>query len=313
MATHRDRVTGVDRVFVAASDKPLGIFSASLDANTGALMWGDKPEFVYEPERGSPKWFGMAECNGSLYATTNAGVYRREDGVAPHWELVLPSPTPVSRNRELRGLTAVPNPKSITGWPDKEMLIFSNDMAMWRASCPADPKKAHDVEAVQEIDLRAQLSKTYGREVAFVEAAFNRLNPLYVADDTPIWLVGFTWSYPVLDTPAGSGLDPVGQAFFAVRTLEGAYTLHRISDSADPHENILLLIRDAVPSPFVGEERVVYAAGFNEAYLKGSMGTAWVDRGVWSPSAKANDPGDAPVLFREALGTSRVMLEGDAE
>lgn len=32
---------------------------------------------------------------------------------------------------EVRGLTAVPNPQAITGWPDKKMLLLATQMKLW--------------------------------------------------------------------------------------------------------------------------------------------------------------------------------------
>lgn len=70
LAVHRDQVTGVDLVFVAASDAPLGIYAAGYDASApGRLRWRREPELLAEVARGEPKWFGLAEANGALYAS----------------------------------------------------------------------------------------------------------------------------------------------------------------------------------------------------------------------------------------------------
>ena len=69
-------------------------------------------------------------------------------------------------------------------------------------------------------------------------------------------------------------------AFYLLRDVNGNHSLRMVEDPDNP-DKILYLMRDAVSSPFPGEENVMYAAGFNASYFKGSLGTAWVYRGEW--------------------------------
>ncbi len=100
LAFHRDRQTGVDRLF-AGNDR-FGIFSGAYDASAvGQIRWSAAPELDVPglsapsfPGLSLPRVASFAECNGSLYATVGQQIYRRIDGAAPRWELLYTNPKP---------------------------------------------------------------------------------------------------------------------------------------------------------------------------------------------------------------------------
>lgn len=276
---HRDSVTGADLIFVAANPSPLGIYAGIYDpAAPGRIRWRSEPEITARGQRDAGKWFGMATVNGVLFASDVNTVYRRVDGPQPRWLNVLQFPRVGDEGgAEVRGLTAVPNPKAVTGWPEDQMLIFATQFNVWRMRAPAGADGKH--EHSSELDLIPWLSERLGEPVVFAEAAFNRLTPFRPAPGAaPVWPIGFQVVYPV----AGKNLsnrDPDSgrlkdDAWFLLRDQDARYTLHRIASTAG-----LFLARDFKPSPFPGETHVLYAAGFNASYFKGSLGTAWVYRG----------------------------------
>src|SRR5260370_998896 len=113
LAFHRDRQTGVDRLF-AGNDR-FGIFSGAYDASAvGQIRWSAAPELDVPglsapsfPGLSLPRVASFAECNGIFYATVGQQIYRRIDGAAPRWDLLYTNPRPGHSETGLRGLTAV--------------------------------------------------------------------------------------------------------------------------------------------------------------------------------------------------------------
>ena len=280
---HRDSVTGADLLFVGANPSPLGIFAGSYDpAAPGRIRWNTTPEIAAQGRRGTSKWFGMATVNGALFASDVDSVFRRVDGPRPRWVRVLQFPRGVGDEggAEVRGLTAVPNPQSLTGWPEEKMLVLATQMKIWRMRVPVAADKPHDYAA--ELDLLPWLGQRLGEPVIFAESAFNRLTPFQTASDAaPLWPIGFQVVYPVPGKKL-SNRDPDSyrlkdDAWFLLRDAQARYTLHRIDSDAR-----LFLARDFKPSPFASESHILYACGYNGSHFKGSLGTAWIYRGTVS-------------------------------
>jgi arylformamidase len=278
---HRDRVTGADLLFVAANPSPLGLIAGVFDATApGRIRWRSEPEITAQGRRGTSKWFGMATVNGVLFASDVDAVFRRDDGPQPKWTKVLQFP----RGRgdeggaEVRGLTTVPNPQSITGRPEKEMLLLATQMKLWRMRVP--PLTTDQHEHTAELDLVPWFSEQVGEPIIFAESAFNRLTPFRTAPDTtPVWPIGFQVVYPVPGKTL-SNHDPESyrlkdDAWYLLRDASAHYTLHRIDS-----DRRLFLARDFKPSPFAEEPHTLYACGYNGSYFKGSLGTAWVFKGT---------------------------------
>ena len=161
---HRDRLTGVDRVFVAAG--ALGIFSGVLDASQpGRIRWDEKAELG--PVTIRPMSF--AEANGRLYASVGVSVFCRKDGAVPKWEKVYSDNTP--EHWELggiRGLTSVPSPDG-----NGESLLFSHTDHIIRI----DPGNDH--KATVELGIRKLLEKSWGTSVpGAIIAAYTDMLPL---------------------------------------------------------------------------------------------------------------------------------------
>jgi len=289
--SRRDRITGADMVFVGADPEPNGIYAGVYDATApGLIRWNPVPELM--AARG--KFFGMAEANGHVFVSDRRGVFKRVDGESPRWVLMMKSTFEGGTwaNDELRGLSAVPNPKEITGWPEEEMLIFGGGMAVYRmrAGCVGPEPKEEDLPranytVVKEVDLNSVLAEVLKHPVVFSEAAFNYVNPFNPPGaDSPVWVIGFHFHYGVegkefvMKDLSTWTRNPY--AFYLLRDVNGNHSLRIVEDPDNP-DKVLYLMRDNVPSPFPGEENVVYAAGFNASYFKGSLGTAWVYKGEW--------------------------------
>ena len=82
MGLHRDKVTGIDRIF--AGNRPLGVISGVYDpAAPGRIRW-DKSAEVEAPA--GERVMGFCDCNGILYCATSRHIYQRTDGAAPAWK-----------------------------------------------------------------------------------------------------------------------------------------------------------------------------------------------------------------------------------
>jgi hypothetical protein len=102
LGQHRDRVTGVDRVF--AGQDPRGIFSGTYDPRVaGRIRWGAAPELDLSGVssagisglNGYLRVSSFAECNGRLYAAVGQQIYERIDGKTPHWRQLYSNAIPV--------------------------------------------------------------------------------------------------------------------------------------------------------------------------------------------------------------------------
>ncbi|MEL7304744.1 MAG: hypothetical protein AAGJ56_02835 [Myxococcota bacterium] len=287
---HRDATTGVDGLFVGVSPGGLVRVVADPQSESG-LRVDSAPEFEGDAGDEFGKWFGFATANGSLFAASRNGIFRRVDGELAagesRWSLVIELPRLASdglgeNNLEYRGLTAVPS----VGFPEDEMLVFYQQDTVWRA------RAGGNYETVVELDLNAAIGDAIGYPVALAEGAFN---PLSAIRDG--WIIGVEFVFGSLDEDdLVPPLDPdvVGSmndetafsrvAMFFRRREDGTYSApESIRDPTDPNRS-LILARDVVASPFVDDDGGVYTTGFNasSAVSTGDTsvnGAAWVYRG----------------------------------
>ena len=233
ISMHRDSVTGADMVFIASCPHPLGLISGVYDQKSNKIVWANKPELTYQPERGTPKWFGMDEVNGVLLASNNRYIYRRIDGKNPRWIKVADLRTESNRkNAEIRGVTSVFCYKE-TGWHEKNMLLFSSRMSMWIMKVPKNASEKHEMK--KELDLLKLVKSKLSKSIVFAEAAFNRLN-LTVSKNanTQFRCIGFQVlsslrrKEPVAKDCTSYAL--YNYAHFLLRKENGEYKILRISD-----------------------------------------------------------------------------------
>lgn len=290
---YRDTVLNVDLVFIAANPAPLGVYAGFFDPNMpGKLRWSNKPELVERPPegaveaRGADLVYSLAVVNDSLYAATGRGIYRRTvDGLEPEWSKVLDlPPDPGQPDFEVRGLTAVHNPKENTGWNEDQILIFSTAMGLWRMRCPADPTAEHTRQ--QEIDLLRKISEWTGQPVFMGFTAFTPLTAYPNTAQPQFWITGVQVIFatpgmtPNMNDQSSIRYEP--QAYYLIRDLQGNYQLGQVLDPTDPTRSIYLARTFAV-SPFPGEENILYTGGFSSFFARGLLGTAWIYRGTLNP------------------------------
>jgi hypothetical protein len=286
LGLHRDKVTGIDRIF--AGNRPLGVVSGVYDAAApGRIRW-DKSAEVDAPA--GERVMGFCDCNGILYAATSRHIYQRTDGAAPAWKDIYFCPKEIPASG-LRGLSAVPKPGG-----SGEVLWFTA-LGNVRRVDPADGFK----ETI-ELDLRAFLTEKLGLKVGYTLSAYNDLLPCTVpGSGEKLWLFGFECVHPaavfeahpelkaralILDKPGRPNLHFAGNGRYCVRHAEGASITYEMAEITDPRAPQLVATRTIVASPFPEDRgRALYFAGFDCNGVP-SHNTAWIYRGELPRTAR---------------------------
>ncbi|HWM95358.1 MAG TPA: hypothetical protein VN493_31685 [Thermoanaerobaculia bacterium] len=247
LALHRDRVTGVDRIF--AGVLPNGLYSGVYDPEApGRIRWDAEPELTGYDQRP----LSFAECNGVLYMAAKPHLFRRIDGEQPRWETAYTIPGPVHKfSFGLRGLTPIPNPSG----PGEVLLAALEGYPAWIIRL--DPAKGF--ESTLEVDLVDFVERHFGRKPSWVTAPHNDLTPVIdPATGRTIHLIGSAFSFAPI-----SGEYPKTEwdrgAWYLVRHEGGRYEIRKIVTGTDDPE--LIATRSIVVSPF--GDGTLYFAGYN--------------------------------------------------
>ena len=269
VAVHRDRITGVDRVF--AGTFPNGVVTGVYDPGVpGRIRWETTPELTY-----SEMPMGFAECGGDLYLAAGPHLYRRVDGESPRWEVVYTVREPLPKGSVgLRGLTAVPGPDG------GEVLLAALDGNPARI-LRIHPERGH--EAAEELDVLDFLARQWGRRPTFAIPAYNGMTPVTdPRSGETVHLMGLAATFaPLGEKYPKEGWDPGG--WYLVRRPGGCYELRRIVGDDLPK---LVATRQVMASPF--GDSTLYFAGY-DPHMNPSHNTAWV---FAAPLATAlGDPG----------------------
>jgi hypothetical protein len=256
VAVHRDRITGVDRVF--AGTFPNGVLTGVYDPGVpGRIRWEETPELTY-----SAMPMGFAECGGTLYLAAKPHLYRRVDGESPRWETVYTVQEPLLKpSVGLRGLTTVPGPKG------GEVLLAALDGNPARI-LRIDPERGH--EAAEELDVLDFLARQWGRRPTFAIPAYNGMTPVTdPGSGETVHLMGLAATFaPLGEKYPREGWEPGG--WYLIRRPSGLYEIRRIAGDPLPR---LAATRQVMASPF--GDRTLYFAGY-DPHMNPSHNTAWV-------------------------------------
>jgi hypothetical protein len=281
LGTHRDRQTGVDRVF--AGTDPRGIFSGVYDpAVPGRIAWSAEPEFdprtlhadAFPGLEGHLRISSFAECNGSLYAAVGQQVWQRIDSATPHWNLRYTNPYPFYSQTGLRGLTAIADP---AGGPGQVLLaaVEGNRARIVRI----DPR---DGSETTDLDLGATLDQAWQTRVGYMIAAYNDMPALRDPRDGEVLLIGLE-AYIVAGAPPPPKLAELdathrleGGGWYLVRHADGHYNLRQITGLPPDIGGKLVATRTIVASPFANDA-AVYLGGY-DANITAAHNTAWIVR-----------------------------------
>jgi len=282
----RDRLTGVDRLFVTLGVH--GIRSGVYDPLApGRVRWDATPELPALAVRP----LALAEAGGVLHVSSGSQILRRVDGPVPRWEpwfdMAALSPTPVYPPAGgIRGLTAVAAPDGsgdalLFVWapgPDAPACVFRIDAAGRRAGPAPQP--------VQEVCLR-DLARTYLRTdaVRSVLAAYNDIHPVTdPATGAPLHLIGLEAWTAANGVPLDAAQQRQGYGFYAgamvaVREAAGRYRMMEVNGRIPPGAPPLVAARSFVRSPFeVDRGQTLFVAGYDCNFFRCSD-SGWVFRG----------------------------------
>ena len=279
LAGHRDRVTGVDRVF--AGQDPRGVFSGPYDpAEAGHIRWSAAPELDLanvsaaglSGRNGYLRVSSFAECNGRLYAAVGQQIHERIDGAEPRWRLVYTNRYPGRSETGLRGLTTIVNP-----FGPGEVLLAAVEGSAARL-VRVDPR---DGSEATELDLADFLGGQWGMPARYVIAAYNDMAKLRDPGGGEVLLIGLeAFVPPSAPLAAGHSVVNVGcgrleaGGWYLVRYASGRYDPRQI---VAPSDRPLVATRSIRVSPFPQDSDALYFAGY-DANKAPAHNTAWVFR-----------------------------------
>jgi hypothetical protein len=282
---HRDRRTGVDRVFAGDTT---GIFSGAFDKSVPAqIAWTSTPELAtsglaadaFPGLSGRLRISSFAEAGGRLFAAVGQQVWVREDGPTPRWQKFYTNPSPHYSQTGLRGLTSVTDPGK------HEFLLAAVEGNASRI-VRIDPVTAAETT---DLDLSHLLDTSWGTRVSYVIAAYNdmaRLPRGSARDDLLIGLEAFI-PPPSPRPPGHTVLDVIhgleGGGWFLIRHPGGEYELRQVTARFPATGLNLVAVRTLAVSPFPGEANVVYVGGY-DANETPAHDTGWIARGIIQPT-----------------------------
>lgn len=276
---HRDRATGVDRVFVGATtsptdDGPSGIYSGVFDPSQPGcgIRWNSAPELADFPGR----VMAFVDAGGVLYFAAKPGLYARViDGEQPVWKEVHHydyDGVEERHNSGLRGLTALRRAHGdhILG------TLEGEPGAVVRFGTCAPDDAGCEVAMTEEVSLGALIDQHWG-EGNRRRYIISSYNDMPVVDDpatgTPLHLIGLQ---------AHSKIDGMeASAWLATRARGGGYELHRVPSLPHPSlgdEPPLRAVRTIVMSPFSEDKGQVLFIGGYDASGMPAHETAWLYR-----------------------------------
>lgn len=280
MRVYRDKVTGVDRLFVSIG--VLGIFSGVYDSTApGRIRW----DGVSESGAVATRPLSIIEANGELLFSSDKFIYRRIDGAKPRYAVAhdlgdLQQGSASSLSGGIRGLTAIANPKGAG-----QSLLFvwvpgnRSRGCVYRLDPTGDKRYARVEETCLDKLVSDYLS---GNSVHYVLAAYNNMLPIRdPATQREVHLIGLqAWiggqQYPTTQRQRDGGF--YSGAIYVIRGPNGEYGVREVNGRINASNPPLVATRAYVLSPFTSDfGKVVYFGGY-DCNLVRSSDTAWIFR-----------------------------------
>jgi poly(A) polymerase len=282
MLVHRDKVTGIDRLFVSVGVH--GVFSGVYDPTfPGKIRWDSASETGPVPIRP----LAIIEANGDLIYSADRSVFRRIDGPAPRYQKI----NDLSDLREgasaayspvggIRGMTAITNP---AGTGQSIVFVWAPGNRSRGCIMRLDRVAPDGYERRQEICLDKLVSQYLdGSPVPYVLAAYNRF--LAVTDPSTgatHHLIGAEAWIPGKRFPTTQQNDKGGfyaGAMYAIRDDAAHYRLGEVNGSVDVSAPPLVATRAYALSPFAEDRgQIIYFGGY-DCNFKRCSDTAWIFR-----------------------------------
>jgi hypothetical protein len=277
LSGHRDRGTGIDRVFAESARhlqrhlrcgcsqpyplgrrpgaRPLRCFSGGI---VGSQRLSAGQHFC-RMQRPPPRYGGAAD----LRANRRGG---------PHWRLVYTNRYPGHSETGLRGLTAIPSPSG-----HGEVLLAAVEGNAARI-VRVDPR---DGSETTELGVADFLGQQWGMRANYVIAAYNDMTKVHDPAGGDALLIGLEAFIP-LTAPIAAGHNVVNVGYgrleaggwYLVRHAARRYDLRQV---ATPSGRPLVATRSIRASPFPQENEALYFAGY-DANKVPAHNTAWIVR-----------------------------------
>jgi hypothetical protein len=278
MTVYRDRVTGVDRLFLPVG--LLGIFTGVYDADVpGKIRWDETPETGRLEKRS----LAIVEANDSLVYSSGTKIYRRNDGPSPTHSMIFdasqlskgPVASPVGG---VRGLSVIPSPE---GQSESLLFVWAPDSKSRSCVVRLDQDETGKYLHTKE-ECVADLMSEYlsGNPVYYALAGYNQILPvLHPTTKEPAYLMGFECWVGGRQFSCWQGNDRGGfyaGAMYAIRDKNAQYWLNEVNGPTTVEKNPLQSVRTYEVSPFESEKgKVIYFGGFVADHGP-SHNTAWV-------------------------------------
>jgi len=278
MTVYRDRVTGVDRLFLPVG--LLGIFTGVYDPDVpGKIRWDKTPETGRLDKRS----LAIIEANDSLIYSSGTNIYRRNDGPSPTHSMIFdasqlskgPVASPVGG---VRGLSVIPNPN---GLGESLLFVWAPDSRSRSCVIRLDRDDNGGYSHTKE-ECVADLMSEYlsGTPVYYALAGYNNILPvLNPTTKEPAYLMGVECWVGGRQFPCWQGNDRGGfyaGAMYAIRDRNAQYWLNEVNGPATVEKSPLQAVRAYAISPFESEKgKVIYFGGFVADHGP-SPNTAWV-------------------------------------
>jgi hypothetical protein len=291
-AVHRDRVTGLESLFLSAGVN--GIYSGRYDPSLpGRITWAPAPEPGTKTET---RILSIIEANESLFFSEGTRIFRRIDGPSPRYAQVADLSGEVPRGTDravfqsiggIRGLSAIDGP--VLG---KQSLIF-----MWHPGPRSsrgcivrlDPQPDGSYARVDEACLAPLIGKHIGgAPIGYVAGAYNNFMPLSDPKSGElVHIVGLEAYIPATSegrrfeqlTAHNMRTDKGGfyaGGMYGLRDARGQWRIGEVNGKYQPGQPELVSIYTVALSPFGGPGRqTVYLGGYDPDDYP-SSDTAWV-------------------------------------
>jgi hypothetical protein len=294
---------------VYAGGEPTGVLRGTWSRSRHTFVFDPSAELTTTPA-GSPgaktqKVTGFADCGGSLYASVNTQLFRRNDGDLPsnaaRWTLVYQAPPVGAFNSGLRGLSCVTHdgaPSLLVSTEGNGDVYRFDHLPRGQLADGAPPlvpaMELSTIPAIRDM-LSARgtdLPATGAGSIGYVIAAYNNFETVSI-DGAKRQVFGFEWAYAG-GCPPGRRCGPTAfaaahfdaAACFAIRTDHESspnYQLHCLSgsdltptataDNPIRSGQAFVSIRTIKPSPF--SNGGLYYGGYDCNFYPAD-GTAWI-------------------------------------
>ena len=274
LQVYRDKVTGVERIFLLLGNP--GIISGVYDPGEASrIRWDRHVEFPFLT-KGTffTRPLGIAQANNALHFSEGPSIFRRIDGEQPRYEEILNLAEDTDTDvGGIRGLTAIKNPN---GQGQSLLFVWAPGERSQSQVKRLDPDGKGGYTLHNEANLGQLMSLKLGVKVPYTLGGHNMMYPVtHPATGKRVHIIGFYGSMSGKAELTWKGSRFYGGALFAVRTLDGKYSVQEVNGPYAQAKTLLVSPRAFCLSPFNKNEIFI---GGHDSSNKISDNLAWILR-----------------------------------